>query len=356
MADPQLVLKKFVPEKDCPRIAPLNKKVWNMDTTDDYWRWKYIAPPFECPGWVVDDENGSMVAFTGFWNRTAKFGNTTRASYLMIDMMSDPNYRGGKAYGVIKKKLIEMLIDGGILIYGFPNEVSYGPVRRLMGQLLKIDETQPISTCVINPATLIEAPKVIKSMAGGISRRIIGLRFVGRRKNIMVERVFEAGHEFNQLWEEVKEEYNWIQNRESDFLTWRYLNEPTKSFQVWAAKEEGRLVGYMITNVNRRPNKTKARIVDWLVPRERVDVFKSLLQAVLVWFVQEKVDVADTWLVNREDQWMQVLKSHLFINGKRNKSFYLMLHDYLGQDMDLFRADNIFATIGDSDFAGSLTG
>jgi len=197
--------------------------------------------------------------------------------------------------------------------------------------------------CVFNVGAYMKSPKLIQSLATNISRFIHKFRLCfNGNENITVKKSQNIGEEFDHLWKDVCEEYFWIQNRGKDYLQWRYLSAPHRKYQIWKATEHDRLVGYLVTTIKHDSRGHRGFLVDWLVSRKRIDVYKAMIKSALEWLIDQKVYVVETLVLTHEKQWKKILGSHFFIKIKRTQSFLLCGSQEL-------KTEDLFLTIGDSD-------
>lgn len=352
MPDQKFILRDFIPE-DCVHLPALLKAVWKTQTDEDYWLWKYVRPPFETQGWVAEKENGNIAAFSGYWRRPAKTGDTNTIPVMVVDVMADPEYRGGKVYGEISKQILEII--GGETIFGFTNPVSHKLFKRMLKDYIKIDANIPVFISLLDGGCVVRSNRFIKSILGSVTRFVHMARLkIPGKKNILVQNAYHIGDEFDQLWEDVGDEYAFILNRGKDYLRWRYTSSPTRKYQIWKAVEKGRLVGYLVTATKYESNRTKAFLMDWLVSHTRNDVFEAMIKTALSWLLSHKIDLVETWLLAHEKDWIQILRSHFFLRSKRTYSFLLAAGDRVIQTKPL-GIEDLFLTIGDSDYLATAT-
>ena len=341
--------------EDCVKLPSLQERVWGIKSDEAYWRWKYIEPPFETIAYVIQKEDSEIVAFTGFWIHEARIGDRDCPAYQLIDVMADPRHRGSKAFFLLFKQTTEMSRNQKLLMYGFANNVSYALFKKFYQDIILIDVDHPVFSLVIKPGDLLKAPDFIKTAIGKVTRGIVQARLsLTGTGDIQVEMADRIPDDVNQLWDEVQKEYYWILKRSSDYLKWRFQKAPQGNYQVWLAKVNGCLAGYMVTALEKRPHKIKGFIMDWLTPPKKPQIFNALLKQALKWFLQENANVVETWFLNLENSLVKSLKSKLFIHGRRNQTFLLVCENHkMCQREKILRVDGFFATRGDSDFMGT---
>ena len=233
MPDQKFILRDFIPD-DCVHLPELLEKVWKIQTDEDYWIWKYLKPPFSANGWVAEKENGNIVAFTGYWRRPAKICNSNITPAMLVDVMAASEYRGGKVYGAISERIMELI--RGETVFGFTNPVSHRLFKNLVKDFIKIDADIPVFVSFIDGGYAVRSNKLIKSIVGSVTRIAHKMRLkIPGNKNVLVQNASNIGDEFDQLWEDVSSEYAFILNRSKDYLQWRYISAHTRKYQIWKA-------------------------------------------------------------------------------------------------------------------------
>jgi hypothetical protein len=335
---------------DWAKLPDLLERVWGKKTEEAYWTWKYLDPPFATKGFVTEREDGEIVAFSGFWLRELAIGGTTYPAYQMADVMADPNYRGGLAFRFILNHVKDLLRNEKIIAYGFTNPVSHKLFYKIFRDILLIDTEHPVYALILDPGDLLNTSDFVKTALGSVARGLAKTRLgLTGSHNFRVEEADVIPEEVNRLWAEVCQEYHLIFKRDADYLNWRFRHVPQGSCQIWLAEDGQGLAGYLVTALARRPDKTKGFIMDWLVSPQRPEVFKALLDKALKWFLQEKVNVVETWFLNLDDHVGKTLQYRMFIKGRRNRSFLLAgIHPAL-IPRDMVTAENALVTVGDSD-------
>jgi hypothetical protein len=337
---------------DWARLPGLFERVWGAKTEEAYWTWKYLDPPFATKGFLTEREDGEIVAFSGFWLRELALGDGIYPAYQITDVMADPNYRGGLAYGPIMDQMVDLLRNQHKILYGFTNPVSHSLFKKVFDDVILIADEHPVYSLILDPGDLLKAPNFVKSALGSVSRGVTQTRLglTQSHGHIHVATTDVIPEEVGRLWEEVRREYHLIFKRDADYLNWRFLQVPQGPCRIWLAEEDGQgLAGYLVASLAKNPDKTKGFIVDWLVSPRKPEVFKALLDEALKWFLKEKANVVETWFLNLDEHVAKTLHSSLFIKGRRNRSFLLGgLHPAL-TPRDMVTAENSLVTRGDSD-------
>jgi hypothetical protein len=338
-------------ENDVPGLCDLYARVWGTRLDEAYWRWKYIAPPFKTLANVVEAPDGKIVAFTGIWVRSIRMKGNVYSSYQVVDVMADPEYRGGVAFGWIMDIIIDLMVKQKVILYGFTNDVSHALFRKKLRNSILLDIERPLMSLILNPGKLIPAPEKFRAAAGAVTQGIINARmaFVASR-GISVELTDKVPDGIEQLWDAVKDDYPFRLIPSPDYLRWRFQSA-RDDYQIWVARKNNRLAGYLVTSFKKRDDKIKGYVVDWMFPRETPHIFGALMKQALHWFLQNETNVVETLLINDQDPVFNILKSFFFIKGRRCKTFLLGCADPATYQMNNISIQDLFIGRGDSDFS-----
>ena len=327
------------------------EEVWKIRLTEEYWRWKFLRCPFETKGMVVECRNGGLAAFHGFLGRPTKIADKVFVSLMCVDAMAAPKYRGGSAYGLIMNR-IKSEVSQKQTFFGFPSPATGKIFGRYFKEIEYVNFNIPVYIGVLNPGYLVTSNRLIRSATGKLFQFFLKLRFtLGDTGRILVRQDEETGFEFDHLWADVSSDYFWIQNRGREFIKWRYRSDPTREYQIWKATEGGRIVGYLVTTINRSGSRTMGLLIDWLVTRKRQDVFKVMVKTALSWFIEQKVDVVSTWLGGCNESLAGFLRTFFFVKNKYTRSFVIWGGPEWSNLVPV-NTDDFFITMGDSDYLG----
>jgi len=334
--------------EDCFLLPDLLREVWGISSEKRFWEWKYFLPPFEADGWIVEDAGRKIAAFTGYWSRRTKLGDGETDLVMLTDVMAAPESRGKRFFSPISKCIKKILEEK--IIFGFTNEISHNLFKTTMQDFVMIEEHIPVYTLPIHFGVYVDFNIYAKKIAGWFSRIFVkSLLHLHGDKTIRIERTEKIEEEFERLWESVKNDYYAIQYRDTNFLEWRYLRSPIREYQIWSAKKDNTLVGYLVTTLKDESRLRKGFIVDWLVSKRNNHVFEEMVRAALLWMIQCRVDVVETWLPAHEKDRRKILRKLLFLKNRRTCGF-LLGGSYSENGGHPFKMDDFFFTMGDSDY------
>ena len=238
------------------------------------------------------------------------------------------------------------------MLFGHVNPNSYKAFSVLFENTIRLDEDIPVLNAYVSIGEALPAPSLVKKVASLASKAIYQARIDSPdSQNVEIEMVTEVNEDFDGLWNQVSQEYWWIQDRSRKYLAWRYLQAPDSNTTIWAARDDEGLAGYMVSGVRNTSGKNSGYILDWLVPRARIDVFTNLLHTAVDALTQQQVATIETWLLPEQAQWIDVFGQYLLTSRKkRQKGVLLSCPDGLVTEMDKFSRNNMMMTFGDSDF------
>jgi hypothetical protein len=130
-----------------------------------------------------------------------------------------------------------------------------------------------------------------------------------------IERITRFDDRFDQLWHDFIENRTVITiKRSSDFLNWRYIDNPYREYAVFAATDSGRVVGYLVAAVVTREDmhleSTVGVTSDFLVLPGYETVFPSFLRRAVDFWRGERADLLINW-VHRDGKYSRPLATEL---------------------------------------------
>jgi hypothetical protein len=98
---------------------------------------------------------------------------------------------------------------------------------------------------------------------------------------------------FEKLLQKASKRVSIIQNRNKEYLKWRYLDHPTRKYQIYILKKNNELIGYIIIKIHILNNKKIGVILDYLVDSNALeDSQKSLIEKALNYFWKNDVSIS----------------------------------------------------------------
>jgi len=183
-----------------------------------------------------------------------KIGAVVRPGCLAVNGMTHPDFRGrgifGQLYGEITRRSANLGMD---LTFGYPNSnslqtclrnLSYHDLGELPIWIRVFDLSGALAARELKPGIFGRA----LARFGNPILHLAALLFRPRRRKrpMTIDKIREFGPEFDSFWNTAKNSYaHWLV-RDSSFLNWRYIQCPTRHYEIWAARSNGRLVGFLV--------------------------------------------------------------------------------------------------------------
>lgn len=159
---------------------------------------------------------------------------------------------------------------------------------------------------------------------------------------------------FEKLLQKISKRVPIIQNRSKEYLKWRYLDHPTRKYQIYVLKKDDELIGYIIIKIHTLNNKKIGVILDYVVDSNvSEESLKSLIEKALDYFWENNVSVAISTCRSGLLEY-KLLRRHGFFNipsflKPESLHFIVRLFESNEKLKTLTEFDNWFFTFGDYD-------
>jgi hypothetical protein len=290
----------------------------------DHWQWKYLNTPLGTDV-VVAVSEGKIIGVTHNILLHLKLGPSVVLTHLGADSTTHQNYRGIGVFGAIlnliekirieKKVRLEYAISGNPIVrkeWGkrgrlpFPHPVSY--MVRIRDVRLHLT-MRPME----NAAILSSIHSVLKNL----NRIIRALKFSSKPKDdFEVIQIQSFDDNNDTFWEEIKPQYNFILDKSSKFLNWRYCDSRAGNFIIKKAVKDGKVLGYIVTELVKDEKYNEGFIVDLLALTERLDVADALLKDACAYFDGLGVNVI-YYMVVKGHTYQRISSYNGFIDSRR---------------------------------------
>jgi hypothetical protein len=174
-----------------------------------------------------------------------------------------------------------------------------------------------------------------------------------KAKDIEVFNIKKFDKRINHFWNDTKDHYDLVAERNLEYLNWRYCDPRGGEYKVKIAEESNRVLGYIVSrekNSGEGFNQdSMGYIVDLFIAQDRFDVARILLDDVLKEFNHNSVNLIQSF----------VLKKHPYEGIFRKKGFLdsrakpMTLYKKLGSKIkikDLNSPKRLHLQYGDTDW------
>ncbi len=237
----------------------------------DVWMWRYREAPFGDAITDVAETRGEIIAHLASVPVRLHCGSESMPAGLWVDIMVHPDFRNLTLFLRLAEAHRERCAKAGLrILFAFPNDRSYGVLRRLL------------AWHAIEEIAAFESP-------------LDALRPLGSADHgWKIDPIVNFGPEFSDLWERVRPKNAWTGSRQHEWLQWRYRLRPRSAYPAWSARDpEGRLVGWLAAKVFRGGQTPIGDILDFWFSHK--DAAAPLFCAALDHFRAEGVRTVSAW-------------------------------------------------------------
>jgi len=169
--------------------------------------------------------------------------------------------------------------------------------------------------------------------------------------NIADITIFDSS--FEDFWKKIEPHYQFIVERTTDYLNWRYCDIRGGKYLITAAFEEKKALGYIVLRINRKKtNYPIGWIVDCLIIPERLDVLDALITNALDLFRTQNVNIVQV-LGLKNHLYEQVYKHRGFIDGRSKSVKNYREISPMGEELHVFLntpVNRVHSVHGDFDY------
>jgi len=345
-------------EEGIVHLLDLSFKGWpNYDLTCsslDHWKWKFEDNPLKMFLIVVGIHNNKKISCLHEIPLKIKIGDKFELCNYAANLAVHPDFR---KIGV-SNKMIELMIElrkkAGIQYVYF---VSRNPIviKSLSKRYYRFPKT------VLNLVKIRDLDLQLQKMpiknAWLMKMGFYSARLINDVRNIILSRardrdlrISEIDHfdeRIDEFWEEVSSHYDFIVERNRNYLNWRYCDTRAGGFVVRQAEEDGKVMGYSVLKINRyRSDYPVGFVVDLLSLHDRRDVAEDLAMDAVNYFDRNKVNIVN-YLVIKDHPNVGVFNRLGFLDS-RIKPVIL----YLGHELNKIKttsANRVHFSYGDID-------
>jgi hypothetical protein len=352
---------RYYREGDEEQLNELFQEIFQANRSLNAWRWKYVDNPVTDLILIslAETPDGHIVGMFPILIMEFKVREEYLLAVQLVEIAIHSDFRGKWIIKELKYFMQLKTIETGMQFgFGFPTrEHAKVGVRymgyNLLGELPILGIAFGRSTGSGNPLfrRVLRKVRFLASYAMFYFRLFLMGRGE-REKNGDVELFeFESFNEkFDDLWEDISNDYQIISHRSSRYLNWRYANNPMSDFTLLGARKDGTLKGYLVFTTRIEEDRKNGIIFDFIYKKNNSGG-KLLLREGLFRLMRERVESIRCGALPHTDV-------HQYLNAlgfTKWESSPLVNFEALDDRIDvelMSDLDEWFLSIGDTDLLG----
>lgn len=249
---------KTYENSDFDDFMNLYDKVFPGYMSNDLWRWKSVNNPYGMYYTIlVRDKDKIISAYSVVPKKFSIYGNIF-SCVLSMDTMTHSDYRGlGISTYIARLTYKYAEIKGSYFVYGFPNKNSRHLIFNKLGW-------------------------VFFGKRDFIRKNICkGVKLSNNNEIYLIREIEKFSKDYNNFWDNIKEYYSIIINKDSRYLNWRFVSHPFVKYKKYLIYDENEIIGYFILKrFKDKEGNTLGHIVDFLIgPQnnaQKIKIFKTI--------------------------------------------------------------------------------
>lgn len=311
----EVVFRNYV-DGDETNILDLFQQSFNRNLELSYWKWRYKDNVLNKYLIRLAMEHNTLAAHYALSPTRLYIDGKIRNSALSMTTMTHPDYRGLGLFTKLASELFDMEKDSLEVIYGVANENSLkGFLKYLQFSLIK-----DISIFEINLAN-----KVFSD-------------------SLNCNEITKFDSKFDELMKNISRKYKVILSRDSRYLNWRFITNPTNNYKVFSYEKNGELLGYVITKVYKNGEIATGDIVDILSADKHA--FISLIEKACLDFCMNNITNVKMWMT--DEAYIRILNDMGFKSTDEKFHFIVRNNSEFTPDSTL-DFSNWYVTMSDID-------
>lgn len=344
-------------------VLGLYRETFDVTPAEGYLSWKYLDHPHTFNAATVAYHSEELVGALGAVPKRIKIRDAVVYGTHELDMMVKKDYRDRGTFFELFRFRVSRAAELGIAMSIGMNDRL---LRALAERFLGYRDVDMIPQFVrILDTTHYTRQRFGGRLAGLIAKIPIALyfgmldlssRFVSRLScaGFEVRRIDRFSGEFDELWSRLSPSIDIAVVRDSEYLNWRYVDNPARDFEMLSARDRsGTLCGYIVYALL-EGSENQGIILELMTAPGSASAARLLIDRALSDMKSRRMKMAVSWAFP-EQRNVGALLSAGFV--MREQNLFLQIRN-LSNDIDQnFISDrrNWFISIGDNDaFYGCL--
>ncbi len=341
-------------------IIRLFNGVFKKNISTDYLSWKNDRNPAGASIIRLALEENDVIGYTCLWLFQMKLFHEDGLCGQSVDTMVHSDHR---RKGIFEKLSLSG-VEGGIsqnmkINFRFPNHMALSASVNKLGTTKISDIPQYMKILNGFEACKLYSTNPLVKCILGVGNKVLNSFFsllnVRQSKEYILRPIAFFDDHFDTLWQKAKNTYPIAVARNASYLNWRYKQDP-HSYHCMGAYKNEELIGYIVLASEQKKGKTGesislGHIVDIFCIEDQKDVLHTLYKEAENYFTSQGMCAISCWMF---DHWFygQALTKRGYLRFRSPSVLAALLTDPALDPLrdEIFKKENWFVTIGDSDY------
>ncbi|SHI98235.1 GNAT family N-acetyltransferase [Lutispora thermophila] len=346
-------------DKHLPGVFRLFKDVFGKDMDQKHFQWKNINNPQGKSIIKLALKEDEVIGLSSIWMFSMEFMGKKIIAGQSVDAMVHREHRKKGIFENLAMAALDDMKNAGFqLRFNFPNEAAYkASIGRInikkvcdIPQYIKILKGKEASS-------MFTTNKLIKSCGGLVLDLYKNIKNVCMKKTsgYSIVEIKRFDYKFDELWNNIKNDYPIAVERSSKYLNWRYVDSP-EEYKIYGAYKNNELVGYMVTAIESKTGKggenlLLGHIADFICYKEHKAGAYELIREAEKKLKEAGVCAISCWMI-KEWFYSQILSRAGFLQLRSPSVLAALPVGELAKAAGdaLYDHRNWYVTIGDSDY------
>jgi len=328
----------------------------------DHWRWKYLDNPFKVNSTIVGELEGEIIACRHDQPIKLKIGDETLFCNLGSDLAVHKDHRR-KGYA----NSLSMLSRESKERYGYDFSYFVSSNPMWVQRLEKRQRAANFPHQILNYVRIFDIDLQLEKMPvdGPLVKKYgyLSIEVLNKIRNAFSEKIeyprkeievlIEFDEYYQRFWDELKDQYDFIVDRGSGFMNWRYLDQRAGNFTVLKIVDE--FQGYIVLFINHViEGYPIGYIVDILTKIGDIQSAHQLVEYAVDYFAKLGVNIINC-LAIKNQHYVKALQMNGFVNSMIELKIFHGRHGLRSNDETLInklrtsRSDRVHFMYGDID-------
>jgi len=267
---------------------------------------------------------------------------------ISLNSIVHSNYRRRGIFSKLLSSLPDLAMKKGICcVYTIPNSISH---NAFLKEGWKEIARLPLLVRILNPS------KYFNNNLKIFFRPIDFFYKIKIKEQLGIEEYKGNFREFDHLTSKLPKRIQVSQNRNHNYLQWRYNDHPTRKYNTYIIRKESEIIGYIITRETKFNGKPIGVILDFVtdVEKNNEDEFVNLVKFALLELQKKEVAITIATFPPSLIEYKILCKAGFFKVPEFMKPeplpFIVKIFDTNNEDLkSIENYDNWFFTFGDYD-------